>query len=130
MTQAGVGTKSRRYSILVIDADALSRNVTEQVLRHNGYRPLLARDVGEALLLCAIVDGRVDLAVVDVMNTGMPGPRVMAMLRRRYTGIRCVYLAAPSSAPNLEALPLAPVLPKPFGVRTFLETLRTTLDGE
>lgn len=121
----------RRETILVVDGDALSRNVVEQVLRHHGYRALLAANLSEAMLVCGMADGRIDLLIVDTVNTGMPGPRVVSRLRVRYPGLRCLYLTKRSVREDpLRDLPLAPLVTKPFGVRTLLRTIRATLEGD
>ena len=120
----------RRERILVVDGDALDRNIAEQILRNYGYRPLGAASLSEALLACGMVGGDVDLAIVDVSNTGLRGEQVVARLRDRYPHLRSVFVGSRAAATRTDAPPLAPVVMTPFGVSTLLKTIRATLESQ
>jgi len=123
--------QASRGTILIVDADGLSRLIADQVLRHRGYRTLSAASVAEALRLCADPTMECDLAVLDIENTGVAGPAVLEQLRRRFPGLPAVYVGRPamvSRPPRDPDSTSDAIVVKPFGVASFISAIRDKLE--
>src|SRR5262245_57421078 len=68
-------------SILVVDANPLSRQLTAQLLQRAGYTVIIAAD-GLAALAAART-GRPDAVVIDLSLPGVPGLEAVRWLRAR-----------------------------------------------
>ncbi len=68
------------FNIMVVEDDADLRKMMESVLRHNGYRPLLAEDGEEALAI--LESEQADLIISDVMMPNMDGFELTELLRQ------------------------------------------------
>lgn len=75
---AGTGTGT----ILVVDDEALIRQLARAVLTRAGYRVLLAKDGHEALDLYRAEQGAIDLVVLDGVMPGLSGRETLTELRR------------------------------------------------
>ncbi|MFY9820210.1 MAG: response regulator, partial [Thermoanaerobaculia bacterium] len=78
--------------LLVEDNDEL-RGATQGVLEALGYRVAAAANGPEALAALETLDGRIDLAICDVVMPGMSGPEVVEQLRARSPGIRVIFMS-------------------------------------
>jgi two-component system, cell cycle sensor histidine kinase and response regulator CckA len=67
-------------TVLLIEDDALVRQLTARILRRQGYRVLVATQANEALQLAADHDTRIDLFLSDVVMPGESGPSVIDRL--------------------------------------------------
>ena len=68
------------FNIMVVEDDTDLRKMMESVLRHNGYRPLLAEDGEEALAI--LESEQADLIISDVMMPNMDGFELTELLRQ------------------------------------------------
>jgi len=57
-------------SILVVEADAVVRNLMIRVLSYRGFTVYEASDPAEALAMCKSFAGKIDLLIVDHATTG------------------------------------------------------------
>src|SRR5262249_20203145 len=78
------GSLTGAETILLVEDEARVRKLIVDVLTARGYRVLEATRGEEAIRLCKVHDGEIDLAVVDVVMPEISGPelvRQMASLR-------------------------------------------------
>jgi DNA-binding response OmpR family regulator len=96
-------------TILVVEDEALVRDVVAQVLRRAGYAVVAAATGAEAEAVCRGHPGALDLLLVDV---GLPDASGTDLARR----LRAVR-------------PAAPCLAKPFRPETLVRKVREVLAG-
>ncbi len=70
------------FTILLADDNEFVRRALARFLTEEGFRVLKARTGDDALLL---VDGSVDLVILDIMMPGLSGTEVLERLRRTYS---------------------------------------------
>jgi PAS domain S-box-containing protein len=78
-------------TILVVEDEDSVRELTEQILRHLGYRVLTAADGQAALRLARHSGERIDALVTDVVMPGMNGRELAEALVRAQPGIRVLF---------------------------------------
>ncbi len=83
-------------SILVVDDEALIRNLLEQVLTKEGYRVLLAQDGREALDIVGA--NKVDIVVSDMMMPRLNGMELLKILKRDRPAIGVVVMTGDGDA--------------------------------
>ncbi|MEO6601908.1 MAG: ATP-binding protein, partial [Polyangiaceae bacterium] len=69
-------------TVLLIEDDAVVRQLTARILRRQGYKVLVATQATEALQLAADHNTRIDLFLSDVVMPGESGPSVIERLSR------------------------------------------------
>ena len=67
-------------TVLLIEDDAVVRQLTARILRRQGYKVLVATQANEALQLAADQSTRIDLFLSDVVMPGESGPSVIERL--------------------------------------------------
>ena len=67
-------------TVLLIEDDAVVRQLTARILRRQGYKVLVATQADEALELAADHNTRIDLFLSDVVMPGESGPSVIERL--------------------------------------------------
>ena len=67
-------------TVLLIEDDAVVRQLTARILRRQGYKVLVATQANEAVQLAADHTTRIDLFLSDVMMPGESGPSVIERL--------------------------------------------------
>ncbi len=110
--------------LVVDDNDALRENLAE-ALEGEGYEVAVAGDGARALERLA-TEPRPGVVLVDLLMPGMDGRELVQRIRGdpRLDGVRLVLTTGHPSARLRAGVPVDAVLPKPFGVRELLETLR------
>jgi CheY-like chemotaxis protein len=78
--------------ILVVDDDALVRDLLGATLPRCGFRVWLADGGAEAVRLYPDLRGQVALALLDVRMPGLDGPATLRELRRLDPCLRCCFL--------------------------------------
>jgi two-component system cell cycle sensor histidine kinase/response regulator CckA len=79
--------------VLIVDDDEAMRQFVETVLRGAGYETALGAD-GEDAIRLAGQSASFDLLVTDEMMPRMAGHQLARYMRRRYRGIKVLYLSA------------------------------------
>ena len=69
-------------TVLLIEDDAVVRQLTARILRRQGYNVLVATQATEAMQLAADHNTRIDLFLSDVVMPGESGPSVIERLSR------------------------------------------------
>lgn len=102
--------------ILIVDDEALVRDMLSEFFSQLGYLPLLAKNGKEALRLTQNL--RPQLAVVDFRLPDMTGLEVVIQLRRVMTGLPAIIITA-FSTPELESKATSlkvEIIRKPFNL--------------
>ena len=120
-------------TILVAEDDASVRRLVNRILERAGYRVIQAEDAGAALALAEQEKGRIDLLLTDVVMPRMSGQELWAHVRRRWPGVRLLYMSGYTDNPVVRREaedPAGAFLPKPFAPEALLAAVRRTLDRE
>ena len=119
-------------SILLVEDEAVVRDLTRRVLTDLGYTVHAAGSGEEALKLAGDPAMRVDLLLTDVVMPGISGRQLHDRLVRMRPGLHVVFMSGYTAnilAPHgvLEADTV--LLQKPFSLSTLAATVRGVLDG-
>jgi CheY-like chemotaxis protein len=117
--------------ILVVDDEAVIRDVTQKTLEAAGYQVVTAEDGAQAISRYAQHRDRVALVLTDMMMPVMDGPALARALRRLDPGVRIVTASglAPASRTAAGETDLAHSLAKPYSANVLLKTVRAVLDA-
>jgi CheY-like chemotaxis protein len=121
------GAKARREAgILVVDDEAMIRNLLKIGLVHYGFTVWLAADGAEAMELYRRHGEAIAVVLLDVCMPELDGPQTLAALRDLNPEIRCCFMTGNPGAygePVLEQLAGATVLAKPFALPVVAQML-------
>jgi two-component system, cell cycle sensor histidine kinase and response regulator CckA len=115
-------------TVLVVEDEALLREVIGETLSEHGYTVLAAGDGEEALRMIADEPGRVDVLLADIVLPGLSGPQVAQQLAVRDAGIRVLYMSGNTASGHGDVTPFN-FLPKPFTPGRLLQKLRSVLEA-
>lgn len=110
--------------ILIVDDDIYIGNLMEETLRKNGYFPVRAYSVTEALLL--LKSEKPDLILLDLMLPGVSGEEVLS----QFQDIPVIVVSAKTDIDNKVGLLLngaVDYITKPFDVRELLARIEIRL---
>ena len=115
--------------MLVVDDEALVREVVSHMLQAKGYRVLTAVDGPDALRVWDDAIGEIDLVITDLLMPGMPGTEVLERLAALRPGLAGIYMSGfPGTVrESFELDPKVPFLQKPFGAEALKEALDSAL---
>jgi DNA-binding response OmpR family regulator len=116
--------------VLVVEDDAMARDLVEQILDDAGYRVLAAESGARAIEI--VRNGPPDLVVLDIMMPGMEGREVCRWLRSNPSteAVPVIFLSAIDSlAEKLKAFEAGgnDFVSKPFDDRQFLKKVKDLL---
>lgn len=95
-------TQSDKPTILVVEDNALNRDLTNAVLKTAGYEVLLANDGADALML--IGRERVDLMLLDVDLPFIDGHKVLEALNEKGIFVPTIFISGlPGEEPEVKA---------------------------
>ena len=117
--------------LLVEDEDSV-RTGGVRALQSRGYTVHEAASGVEALEVLEALDGKVDIIVSDVVMPEMDGPTLLRELRKKYTGIKFIFVsgyAEDAFAKNLPEDAKFGFLPKPFSLKQLATAVKDMLDG-
>ncbi len=119
-----------RETILVVEDEALVRNLTRRILEHAGFRVIEAANGGEALELASEAHESLRLVVSDLVMPRVGGRELSRLLRARGLEVPMLFMSAYSGdhIARYELLdPQSPFLQKPFAVESLLREVRAVL---
>jgi CheY-like chemotaxis protein len=122
----------RTADVLVVDDQAIMRNLLRVGLSLHGFNVWLAASGVEALDLYREHSEGVAAALMDVHMPGMNGPQTLAALRKLNPKIRCCFMTGnpdPYTEKELEQLSGTTVLAKPFVLAAVAQVLRPLVDS-
>jgi two-component system, cell cycle sensor histidine kinase and response regulator CckA len=117
-------------TILLVEDDAMIREMAEDLLKSYGYRTLVAALPSEALDLAAGLGGPIDLLVSDVVMPQMNGPELHERLLESQARLPVLYISGYTGNVVLHKDTLemeTTFLTKPFTLEQFLERIRQIL---
>lgn len=121
-------------SILLVEDEAILREMLEVALASHGFKVWAAADGEEALRLCETLGFSVDLLVTDMVMPGrFNGRELSAAVRDRFPQVKVLYISGYIDDPALRQTGFgenAPWLQKPFSLAAIAQKARDTLDGK
>ncbi|GFO59709.1 hypothetical protein GMST_20340 [Geomonas silvestris] len=117
-------------SILLVEDNALIRDMARDLLEGYGYRTLVAGTPLAALELATVPGERIDLLVSDVVMPEMNGPELYERILKHHPQLPVLYISGYTGNVVLHKSPLeleTGFLTKPFTLEQFLERIRGLL---
>ncbi len=116
--------------VLLVEDDAILRELIGDALSGRGYRVLTASNGVEAMRIAGL-ETRIDLLLTDVVMPRMNGTVVARGLLRLHPGARLLFISGfPADAfRDAQDLARSPVLAKPFSLDQLLAHARLALDA-
>jgi PAS domain S-box-containing protein len=128
----GVGTVGGTETVLVVEDEALVRDVTRAMLVRRGYTVLLAHDGDHAVRVASDHFGTIDLLLTDVVMPKANGRRVAERLRIMRPELRVMYMSGYTEDAIVHHGVLEPgivLLEKPFTDEDLARMVRAVLDA-
>ena len=119
-------------TVLLIEDDAIVRQLTARILRQQGYRVLVATQADEALELAADRTTRIDLFLSDVVMPGASGPSVIERLSASRPRAKVLFVSGyPGDDVSQRGVSEAsfPFLAKPYSSEQLALRVRQVLDA-
>jgi two-component system cell cycle sensor histidine kinase/response regulator CckA len=103
VSAAGLSARLGCGALLLADDELPVRRFTAEYLELQGFEVLVASDGREALELLRGLDGRVDVAILDIAMPVLDGVAVMREIRRTAPGVKVILATglAPGAAERL-----------------------------
>jgi CheY-like chemotaxis protein len=118
-------------TILLVEDEAVVRELAAQILRGHGYRVLEAMTGPEALQIAGEHGGPVHLLLADVVMPQMSGRELSDHLQLRYPDMRTLYMSGYGGSVTAYhgiSEEGAAFLPKPFSAEVLTRKVRAMLD--
>ncbi len=131
-TPAATAAATRGEVILVVEDEALVREMVAEVLRDLGYEVLEAHDGLSGLDQLRVRERRIDLLITDVGLPGLNGRQVAEAASAERPDMKILFMtgyAEKVSASQPFASPGMEILTKPFEVDDMARRVRALLDG-
>ena len=119
-------------TILVVEDDAMIRELAREVLESLGYRVLITSSGEEALAACTGRPDPIHLLLTDVVMPGMQGTQVAEVLRAKRPGIKVLFMSGYTpDALAIQGLlePGVALVHKPLRPATLARHIRQVLDS-
>ena len=117
--------------LFVEDEDAV-RVVAARLLRARGYEVIEAADGEEALELCEVHAGQIDLLISDVIMPGLDGPTLLKKARPFLADAKVMFISGYAEAEFsdlLEGEEGVTFLPKPLDIKILAERVKQQLQA-
>ncbi len=118
-------------AVLVVEDQAPVRRLIVKFLARHGIQAFDAANAREALSVVRQRDGRIDLAIIDMVMPGESGLDLATVLIREYPSIRILYISGFVESVAMDVIarrsPQA-VLSKPFTEQALLERVHEFLE--
>jgi len=119
-------------TVLVAEDDPQLRAIMRETLARAGCRAVEASGGADAVELAALLPGRIDLVVTDVVMPGIDGATLAGHIRESRPGVPVLFVTGNTEAVRARdaaALPGTTVMAKPFAVDAFVQRVRGLLAG-
>jgi two-component system, cell cycle sensor histidine kinase and response regulator CckA len=130
--QPGAASSTGTETILLVEDEAVVRDLVCEILRESGYVVLSANSGADAMETTAEHIKPIDLLITDVVMPEMSGPELANILRRARGEMRVLYMSGYTDDAVLvrQGLPEnSAFLRKPYTPQQFLQKVRETLDA-
>jgi len=118
-------------TVLLIEDDALVRQLTARILRRQGYNVLVATQADEAIELASDQSMRIDLFLSDVVMPGESGPSVIERLSAERPAAKVLFMSGyPGDDMSRRGIDEASFrfLAKPYSSEQLVQRVRQVLD--
>ena len=129
---AAVNSSVGRETILLVEDEAVVRDLVCEILRESGYVVLPAPSGADAMKITTNHTRPIDLLITDVVMPEMSGPELANTLRRARGEMRVLYMSGYTDDAVLvrQGLPdNCAFIRKPYTPLQFLQKVRETLDA-
>jgi two-component system cell cycle sensor histidine kinase/response regulator CckA len=119
--------------VMAVDEEDLVRNLAHVILETSGYVVLEARDSHEALALCALHQGPIDLLVTDLMISELGGHELAERALKLRPNLKFMFMHTDDTddaALKKNGLDGSAFLQKPFTPVGLAERVREALDSK
>ncbi len=119
-------------TVLIVEDDALVRELAGSALRSLGYRVIEAATGDAALERAASYRDPIHLLLTDVVLPGVHGPRFVAQFLAQRPGVKVLYMTGYADLDVLREITCdarQPVLAKPFTPTELADRVRSVLDA-
>ncbi len=122
-------TAGRGEVVLLADDNEMLRSLGATILRHHGYRVLLAEDGQEAVEAYEREDGRIDLIVLDMTMPRLSGREALQQLRQINPHVRVLFASGYSAEQLSEAdrVQIQGFIAKPYRERDLIHAVQAAL---
>ena len=93
VAQAALPRRRSGVNILLVEDDAIMRQLTRKMLEQHGYQVLEAEDGKSALDVIGSDHASIDLVLTDVVMKGMNGPELVLRLIESHPATKVVYMS-------------------------------------
>jgi len=118
--------RGKGETILLVEDEAVVRDITRQTLITFGYRVIPASDGAEAVAIYAKERHRIDLVLTDMMMPVMDGPSTIQVLQKIAPDVRIIAASGLNSdamVAKAANLGVSNFIPKPYTAEILLKTL-------
>lgn len=119
-------------TILLVEDEAMLRQLVERLLSRQGYRVLSAAHGEEALVAAESAGGQIDLLLTDLVMPRLNGATLASLLRQKFPELRVLFMSGYASdalQADSETAPGVKFIQKPFKPASLLALIREVLDG-
>ena len=117
-------------TILLVEDEESVRNTLGKVLRHAGYRVLVAADGDQAIEIDRQTGPPAHMLLTDIVMPGVPGPELARYFLGLHPEIKVLYMSGyPEAAGAVPLLSPDKFMQKPFTVEQLLRRVREVFDG-
>ena len=115
-------------TILVIEDEAVLRDLVGRVLTQAGYTVLVAEDPWDAIAICEREGPEIDLVLTDVVMPGLSGPQLVARVQHLIPNALVIFMSGYSADAFIdEEARQHPVIQKPFDAGTLTQKIHQLL---
>ncbi|MFZ3217471.1 MAG: PAS domain S-box protein [Candidatus Acidiferrales bacterium] len=125
------GSVAGSETILLVEDEAVVRDLVTQILQESGYQILCAPSGTEAMHIAARHPGPIDMLITDVVMPEMSGPELVKRVQRERPETLVLYMSGYTDdvALGRQGLPEnSAFISKPYTPQQFLRKVRETLD--
>jgi len=117
-------------TILLADDDEVVLSAVEAVLKHLGYKVILATDGLKAVELYRAHHADIELVILDIVMPGMGGIEAHKTIRVLNPSVKTIFLTGydPSQQINSEEMTSETVVMKPFKISAFSQLIQSILE--
>jgi PAS domain S-box-containing protein len=119
-------------TILMVEDEGALRELIREILEHDGYKVVVARDGRDALSISAQFEGAIDLLITDVVMPEVSGRELAERLTENYAKVKVLFMSGYTDDAVVRHGVLeegAYFLQKPFTPDALLRKVREILDG-
>ncbi len=124
--------RGRGETILLVDDEAVIRDVAQRILEAFNYHVISASDGAEAVALFSTRRKEIAVVITDMAMPVMDGPATIATLRKIEPGVRIIGssgLTSHAEVTSTQGLALDGFIAKPYTAETMLSVLAGVLHG-